>query len=251
MLSYLDAIDTYQSLHAALNSRLAAGFLALAQANFYSSNTRFGRDAYDERMRAQRGIICVVPPSSSSSEGTEFSALKIPVSDGDDDDGGSRRGDPLRWFGVLVPPALRTVQSEFTAVVAEVVPALLTARARVMAVEKRIQTARTGFVYRVLTVAPSGKEGEDKDKGAVVRVCTAVQVEGVVGVVGKDVVGVWVLKIPCARVEADLTWEVEEEEEVVVPYLRWEGTGAGDVREFTRKGEGWEGVFEDVEWLEG
>lgn len=35
-------------------------------------------------------------------------------------------GDPLRWFGILVPPALRSAQSSFVSVVEEAVPELAT-----------------------------------------------------------------------------------------------------------------------------
>lgn len=34
--------------------------------------------------------------------------------------------DPLRWFGILVPPALRSAQSSFTTAVGEFVPQLAT-----------------------------------------------------------------------------------------------------------------------------
>lgn len=37
----------------------------------------------------------------------------------------SNAHDPLRWFGILVPPALRTAQSTFTATVEGPVPSLI------------------------------------------------------------------------------------------------------------------------------
>lgn len=229
MLSYLDALDTYQSLRASLSTHLTAGFLALARANFHSpNNTRYGRDAYDERMSAQVGVRV-------DSSGSEFSSLRI------------AEGDPLRWFGVLVPRALRTAKSEFGAAVEEVVPALLTARASVLALQRRIECAGVRFVYMVLETAPVGGEvGEG--------LCTAGQVAGVlrggVGEAGR----VWVVKVSCERVGAGLEWgEVRGE---WFPRLA-KGVGAEGgvvgVREFERGGgeEGWDGVFDGVEWLEG
>lgn len=255
MLSYLDALDTYQSLQTSLSTHFTAGFLALARANFHSpSNTRYGRDAYDERMSAQLGVRV-------DSSGREFSSLRIAplvesdnreeeeVGDKEEEAGDKKkeekdRRDPLRWFGILVPQALRTAKTEFENAVEGVVPALLTARAKVLVLQCRIECAKVGFVYMVLKTAPG--EGEEEGEG----LCTAGQVAGVVRGMG-DVERVWVVKVSCVGVGADLEWEGEVGGEWFPRLVR--GVGAGDVvgvREFER-GEGWEGVFDGVEWLEG
>lgn len=238
MLSYLDALDTYQSLRASLSTHFTAGFLALARANFHSpNNTRYGSDAYDERMSAQLGVRV-------DSSGREFSSLKISEEAGEKEEKGDCR-DPLRWFGILVPRALRTAKMEFGKAVEEVVPALLTARARVLVLQRRIECAKVRFVYMVLKTAPVG--GEVEGEG----LCMAGQVAGVLrGEVGR----VWVVKVSCGRVGADLEWGEGEGGEWF-PRLGRGGVGEGDVvgvREFERgEGEEWDGVFDGVEWLEG
>ncbi|KAL0635144.1 hypothetical protein Q9L58_005967 [Maublancomyces gigas] len=235
MLSYLDALDTYQSLRASLSTHFTAGFLALARANFHSpNNTRYGSDAYDERMSAQLGVRV-------DSSGREFGSLRIAAA-------GEEKGDcrdPLRWFGILVPRALRTAKMEFGKAVEEVVPALLTARARVLVLQRRIECAKVGFVYMVLKTAPVGGEVEG--------LCTAGQVAGGLRAGGGEVGRVWVVKVSCGRVGADLEWGEGEGGEWFPRLGR--GVGEGDVvgvREFERgEGEEWDGVFDGVEWLEG
>jgi hypothetical protein len=50
--------------------------------------------------------------------------------------------DPLNWFGILVPPALRTAQREFTDAVADIVPKLVEVVAEMDLYERKIEEAR-------------------------------------------------------------------------------------------------------------
>lgn len=50
--------------------------------------------------------------------------------------------DALRWFGVLVPPALRSVQRNFTSVVTDSVPELATLDARLRHIEIEIRRTK-------------------------------------------------------------------------------------------------------------
>ncbi len=50
--------------------------------------------------------------------------------------------DPLHWFGILVPPALRTSQSNFKDAVANLVPALASISKEMREVEIEVRRAR-------------------------------------------------------------------------------------------------------------
>lgn len=223
MLSYLDALDTYQSLRASLSAHFTAGFLALAQARFHSaSQQRFGADCYDERMKALHGVLITTTDSDTDSDGggggVVFAHRSMETGP-----------DPLRWFGILVPRALREAQCEFSAAVVADVGALVTAAARVAEMEVRVRRARTRFLYRVWEGEEGGGEDGDGDVWRVEEVRG--RMAGMAGM-GK----VWVRKIPYAGVEAEVEWEGEG------GGLRLVG-GEGEVRGF-EKGE------EPGAWLE-
>lgn len=50
--------------------------------------------------------------------------------------------DPLNWFGILVPPALRASQEEFSRAVLESIPTLATVNEEMRSVEQEIRTKR-------------------------------------------------------------------------------------------------------------
>lgn len=286
MLSYLDTIDTYQSLRASLGSRFSAGFLALAQANFHSSSGRYGEDYYDERMSAVRGVEI-----REGGDGAVFESRKIDVeleqreedkkekSRKEDEEGGIEKGekdkdeksakksdhrDPIRWFGILVPPALRTVQSEFTSAVETAIPQLLTTLSKLSSLESQINIARTKYLYKILIAAPPSPLPKalplsllDESSGFI-HLCTATQVLGVISRFMASAEKVWLLKIPYGKIEADLKWEGvtgNGEGGEKFPHLFNDKLGVDEVEDmkaFERDQEkGWEGVFETVTWLEG
>lgn len=152
---YLSGIDVYQSHIEALKSRFAAGFIALAQANYHAPNgVRYGSDFYDERMSAMQGVKIEVRESGEAV--FEEQRIAVPETEQGDEqaqrpssgvrqrragasqqDGGAvlekdqseqgpldndqtmpksavDRRDAIRWFGLLVPPALRNAQVEFS-----------------------------------------------------------------------------------------------------------------------------------------
>lgn len=53
-----------------------------------------------------------------------------------------RSSDPLTWYGILVPPSLRSSQKSFTDTVEKQIPALASVVAEMQAVEKEIDRAR-------------------------------------------------------------------------------------------------------------
>jgi uncharacterized protein (DUF952 family) len=287
MLAYLDTIDTYQSQCATIASAFSNGFMALAQANFNTPGRRFGQDFYDERMVAMRGVEI-----REEEEGVVFEGKKIPIEmtedesrkeeaekkedgkkevDGDEKPEDSEAAekppkpdprDPLRWFGILVPQALRTTQSEFTNCV-EVIPQLLTTLSKLSSLESRVIRARAKHLYKILPEAPPSPLPEalplsPLDAGdGFIHMCTSTQVSGVVGRFMGDTESVWLLKIPIERVEEGLKWEgsvvnggIGEE----FPHLYGAGIGGAevlDLKEFKKGENGWGGAFEAAnEWIE-
>lgn len=53
-----------------------------------------------------------------------------------------RSSDPLTWYGILVPPSLRSAQKSFTEAIEKQVPALASVVAEMQAVEKEVDRAR-------------------------------------------------------------------------------------------------------------
>lgn len=114
------------------------GYLSLAETNFKHSNgLRFGQDRYDDRMRALRRVDV-----RDSDQGDEIyhchvleprckAETELTMSEKDAADSGQKSsahsspgeakaseantglGEPLRWFGVLVPLSLRKCQQSF------------------------------------------------------------------------------------------------------------------------------------------
>ncbi|KAF2090340.1 hypothetical protein K490DRAFT_63219 [Saccharata proteae CBS 121410] len=187
---YLDLLDQYQQAREQLSSRLAKGYISIAQANFNAPNrARYGQDFYDERMQAirtvsvdesrsvlKRTIVSTakkvegsvpadnedgpeVEHTSTSTEKlmkednkpTDIAGKDEPVSETDpacgvnqpqkeskkpepgaaseeskksekSTESAEKHVDPIKWFGILVPPALRTAQKHFVGVVEESVP---------------------------------------------------------------------------------------------------------------------------------
>ncbi|KAH7405743.1 hypothetical protein DE146DRAFT_779065 [Phaeosphaeria sp. MPI-PUGE-AT-0046c] len=149
---YLHTIDAYQKAREQLAKQLASGYLSLAQANFQNRNgSHYGQDNYDERMQAIRRVdiqaddtakaaeeevsfvvVSDQPPvpnakGSSSEEPKDKSAdSEKPSGSTDESKKASRAVDPMRWFGILVPPALRSAQSSFINAVEGSIPSLVT-----------------------------------------------------------------------------------------------------------------------------
>lgn len=284
MLSYLDTIDTYQSLRTSLSSRFSAGFLALAQANFHSTSGRYGQDSYDERMSALRGVEI-----REGGDGTAFKSKKVEVEreggEKDKKEKGNEGGeeeienvenvedkksikrpdhrDPIRWFGILVPPALRTVQSEFASAVETDIPQLLTTLSKLSSLEFQVNRIRTKYMYKILIAAPPSPLPEalplsplDKSSGFI-HLCTATQIPGVISMFMGSAEKLWLLKIPYEKIKPDLKWEGipgSGGRGEKFPHLFNLKLGVDEVedwKEFERDSKvGWDGVFDNTTWLQ-
>ncbi|KAL7268157.1 hypothetical protein RUND412_009234 [Rhizina undulata] len=318
ILKYLSAIDTYQQLRKLLSDKFSAGFLSLAEANYFSSRGRYGGDFYDERMRALRGVEVV----EREEEGRNAVVFGLKEIDGEKEgegeasqDAGVRRRkgkkregqggeetagaeaeaegeregeavaktegvdvepkvnvdvrDPIRWFGILVPPALRNAQSEFTEGLT-FLPSLATTISNLSNLTAQISRLRATLshstyskhLYKILPSPPPTPIPQslplsplDKDSGYI-HLCTASQVPGVVSRFMSEEEELWLLKIPYERIEKDVKWEAVTEggeggEEF--PHLFSERLGVEEVtgvKVFIRGEGAWEHVWESVEWLE-
>ncbi|ORX91998.1 hypothetical protein BCR34DRAFT_594959 [Clohesyomyces aquaticus] len=176
---YLTTLDRYQKAQQQLTSFLSSGFLSLAKANFNNrSNARYGQDYYDERMQATKTVIIsgedpnvtfACSPTSGSAPivaETESADTKTPVEeketsespspetatpttqpqseDANDASSGDNkiRLDPLRWFGILVPPELRSAQSSFVSAVEGRLPEVVTVMKELRRLEVEIGRLR-------------------------------------------------------------------------------------------------------------
>jgi hypothetical protein len=123
---YLTLLDQYQTARQELSEYLSSGFLHLAQSNrSANAGRRFGQDYYDERMQASRRISIEAMDSGSLRIGVAVSAIPEPTPEENDEKGEQREQkavDPLHWFGILVPTALRSAQANFISAVEGPIP---------------------------------------------------------------------------------------------------------------------------------
>ncbi|OAA79638.1 hypothetical protein LEL_03124 [Akanthomyces lecanii RCEF 1005] len=167
---YLVLVDQYTTLRAALTRTQQRMFHALARANFTADRgvRHYGQDQYDERMQASRRVAISTAASSSSSPPTFAIVQELTAEEEEEDAEGQGkeddsvadrkekekkkkkkkkssiavRGNPIRWFGVLVPPALREAQSQSVAAVEDVIPRLVSVQAEMAHVEIEVRRAR-------------------------------------------------------------------------------------------------------------
>ncbi|KAF1913531.1 hypothetical protein BDU57DRAFT_540941 [Ampelomyces quisqualis] len=163
---YLHTLDQYQKTREQLSRQLSSGYMSLAQANFQNrSATHYGQDSYDERMQAARKVVIEADASATAKDGISFSvtcekelaASNQDSTSNDDSNDESKKpskspgeskktaktGDAIRWFGILVPPALRSAQSSFVSAVEGSVPQLAT-----ITKDLRIQEIEIGRVRK-------------------------------------------------------------------------------------------------------
>ncbi|CAL8576167.1 hypothetical protein XPA_002059 [Xanthoria parietina] len=164
---YLDLVHRYTSLHQTMAKGFASGFLSLAQANFSNPNRlRYGQDFYDDRMQALTRF-CINPSTEESSNDRDVEQLlqdtisvttfqpvskdretKNAMVDEDstktptDKDSKPRISDPLNWFGILVPPALRVSQTSFKIAATETIPLLANLSNEMKSMEIEIRRMR-------------------------------------------------------------------------------------------------------------
>ncbi|KAF2205949.1 hypothetical protein GQ43DRAFT_467654 [Delitschia confertaspora ATCC 74209] len=145
---YLNTLDQYQKAQEQLSKQLASAHMSLAHAQFNNnSHTRYGQDYYDGRMQASRKTTITEDDSKitfsishkapqADAESVLGSKKHIPeepkdaAAKSDTETKSSpeaprpKNTDPLRWFGILVPPTLRAAQISFISVVEGSIPQL-------------------------------------------------------------------------------------------------------------------------------
>ncbi|KAI4207402.1 MAG: hypothetical protein LQ348_000588 [Seirophora lacunosa] len=145
---------------------LFQGHFSLAQANYSNpARRRYGQDFYDDRMQASTRMnsnissppeqlfsfnpilkditsVTFLPPESKTS--TVEQAKTIEDSDTIAKDSEPELGvsDPLKWFGILVPQALRACQASFKHAVEELIPSLTSVSNEMKSLEIEIRRTR-------------------------------------------------------------------------------------------------------------
>jgi coiled-coil domain-containing protein 115 len=166
LVRYLQLLHEYHALREQLNALQVGLYQNIARANFAAERgMRFGQDYYDDRMQASRLI-----PISTSSEGIPSFTVR---SEGDDDNqsahsvGGQTQSskdnlieepnqddkanvnppqkaprDPLKWFGLITPSAIRQAHTQSVQAVEEVIPRLVSINTEMAQVEIEVRRAR-------------------------------------------------------------------------------------------------------------
>jgi len=140
---YLHLLDRHQMLQQEIGSHLSSGYLSLAQANFSNHNrSRFGQDYYDDRMKASTKVQI------------EDSSSFITITDSTDQEDRSdpkenltavlraSSMDPLKWYGILVPPSLKAAQKIFQSVMKDAIPELASITTDIKEVEIEVRRTR-------------------------------------------------------------------------------------------------------------
>lgn len=152
---YLGLLDEYTELRAQLSTLMAGAYQDVARANFSAERgMRYGESHYDQRMRATRRLsvregeageptFATVPNPEAAEE--DWVEAGPEQSRGEDEVEKPKQAackDPLRWFGLFVPTALRTAQSQSVEVVERVIPRLVSVNAEMLAIEIQVRRAR-------------------------------------------------------------------------------------------------------------
>lgn len=146
---YLVLLDEYSTLRAELSHLQKLVFQDLARANFSAERgLRYGQDQYDERMQATRRVAISgeKTPSfqiSTYEEPEESVADEVETEEGAEKKKPTKRSrDPLRWFGVLTPQALRNAQASSVKAVQDIIPRLVSVNSEMVEVEIEVRRAR-------------------------------------------------------------------------------------------------------------
>ncbi|EQL00193.1 hypothetical protein G6O67_006191 [Ophiocordyceps sinensis] len=183
---YLGLLEEYMRLRRLLSGLQADVYQNIARANFSAERgVRYGQDDYDDRMRATRllrihqdethvpvfALTGAAPaPAPTASEAPVPHGERQPggeqgqLGDEHKGTGGTADGepptktakDPLRWFGLLAPAALRRAQSLSVEMVEQVIPRLASVHAEMLSVEIEVRRARK----RRAKGLPSGRNQE-------------------------------------------------------------------------------------------
>lgn len=168
---YLGLVDEYTRLRDDLSRLQRSMFQDVARANFSAERgVRYGQDQYDERMQASRKLdigaqgpnslplFTVAPVPKEENEAMvdgekEDKEDKEANEDANNDANDSQEKeaskknaktvkDPLRWYGLFAPPALRSAQTTAIQTVEDTIPRLVTVNAEMLEVEIQIRRAK-------------------------------------------------------------------------------------------------------------
>jgi len=174
---YLHLLDQYTTLREDLSNSFSSAFFTLAHAQRASTlgaGRRYGQEYYDDRMKAQRlvkvdndaprhGLVWKVSRKvaptrkdnvdlqSREKEDDVSQEVKGQTKDApevEEDSTNEREKqdpatrDPITWFGILAPSALRQSQSHFTRLVEDQIPDLLSIESKMRRVEGQIWLLR-------------------------------------------------------------------------------------------------------------
>ncbi|KAL8871668.1 MAG: hypothetical protein Q9174_002549 [Haloplaca sp. 1 TL-2023] len=163
---YLNLVHEYTTVQQALAKDFSSGYFSLAQANFSNHNRiRYGQDFYDDRMQASLRMSITSLRTDGSNTNPIEQLLRSPMSvtllpptrkspKTEDEKKGEKSDEdndaapefpiagPLKWFGILVPPALRSSQSSFKAAITESIPKLVNVSNEMKALEIEIRRTR-------------------------------------------------------------------------------------------------------------
>lgn len=178
-IRYLDLLDQYTKAQDTIKNSLSPGFFSLAQANFTSPGRRYGQDYYDQRAVAssrveitddadalavkittlkieanpQKETAAHAPTPEPEHEKDDTEATQLPTPEPEEartqeekpeEDRPRLPSDPLRQFGILIPPALRSAQKSFAKAVRDegAVTSAINSSRRMRDVEVEIRKAR-------------------------------------------------------------------------------------------------------------
>lgn len=189
---YLHLLDEYTALRTELNGLQKAMYQDIARAHYTAERgMRFGADHYDGRMRASRRIAFATgaqdvpewrvvsdadaaptpdPHGPPAEETMKNTASRGVTATGEDEEGPTAAienkklrpaRDPLRWFGLMVPPALRQAQTRSVLAVERVIPRLASVDGRMKEVEIEVRRARKRRTKATMAAVKGGRpEGE-------------------------------------------------------------------------------------------
>ncbi|KAL5598890.1 hypothetical protein BROUX41_003789 [Berkeleyomyces rouxiae] len=162
---YLRALDRYTKLQQQLGQAQKTTFQQLARANWTAPRgVRYGCDFYDQRMKAMRRVEAGVETEAGVRVRVTLAANETAGAEEEDtakaDDAPGAQAEPtapdqppsqqatldprnpIRWFGVLAPPAIKMAQSEAIGTVENLIPQLINARCDLRQLEIDIGRAR-------------------------------------------------------------------------------------------------------------
>jgi len=141
---YLGFLDEYHTARQELSRHFSTGFFNLAQANRSAGpGRRYGQDYYDERMQASRRVSVIMDEEGSRVRISSTAPEVTPAEQNEKEElTKEASSDPLRWFGILVPPALRSAKTDFAAALDDPIPRILNTARKMHQLEHEISRLR-------------------------------------------------------------------------------------------------------------